>query len=390
MSDKLKIWIPDPLWWSNLANIILDLERLRSQELYGEVPPYIFFQLKDIFQILETLWSARIEGNNTTLAEYIEKIIEETVDQDESQQEVKNLEDAISWIEENTKKATKITRAYISELHKIVTKWLTPPLKWRKWEWSHYPWELRPINVQIQKSAHIPPDYTVLSDYFEEFLIFLNTNFAEQYQLLMVAIAHHRFAYIHPFDNGNWRMWRLLNYALLIRLWFQVKNGRIINPSSVFYSDRDVYYKNLWIADSLLDKDLLYWSEYFLSWLKNEMQKIDSLLSRNYVHNEILLPALELSLDRKHITDKEFGILKYLISKDDMSMKAEELDKLGVSSSVQKSRTIAKLREKKILRPIKDNGRIYTISFINNYLLRSIVKVLEKKWFVSEFLNKNP
>lgn len=45
-SSNLQIKIPDPAWGSNIANIILDLEKLRSKKLYGEVPPHIFFQLK--------------------------------------------------------------------------------------------------------------------------------------------------------------------------------------------------------------------------------------------------------------------------------------------------------------------------------------------------------
>ena len=75
MTNVLQITIPDPEWKSNVANVILDLEKLRSKKLHGEIPTHIFFQLKDIFQILETLGSARIEGNNTTLSEYVEKII---------------------------------------------------------------------------------------------------------------------------------------------------------------------------------------------------------------------------------------------------------------------------------------------------------------------------
>lgn len=59
MADNLQIIIPDPEWKSDIANIILDLEKLRSKKLYGEIPTHIFFQLKDIFQILETLGSAR-------------------------------------------------------------------------------------------------------------------------------------------------------------------------------------------------------------------------------------------------------------------------------------------------------------------------------------------
>ena len=91
-----EIKIPDPSWGSELANIILDLEKLRTKNLGGDVPPYIFFQLKDIFHILETLGSARIEGNNTTLAEYVEKIIENEEKNDESNDEIKNLERAIA------------------------------------------------------------------------------------------------------------------------------------------------------------------------------------------------------------------------------------------------------------------------------------------------------
>ena len=52
------------------------------------MPAYIFFQLKNIFQILETLGSARIEGNNTTLSEYVEKLIDSNL-ADESDDEIK-------------------------------------------------------------------------------------------------------------------------------------------------------------------------------------------------------------------------------------------------------------------------------------------------------------
>jgi hypothetical protein len=67
----LKIYEPE--WGSKLATTIVELEKLRVKQLGGPVPPYIFFQLKDIFQMMESLGSARIEGNHTTLAEFVEK-----------------------------------------------------------------------------------------------------------------------------------------------------------------------------------------------------------------------------------------------------------------------------------------------------------------------------
>lgn len=381
----IKINIPDPAWGSDLANIILDLEKLRTKVLGGDVPAYIFFQLKGIFQMLETIGSARIEGNNTTLSEYVEQIIEQE-EKDEQTKEILNLENAIKYIEDNIDKDKSINRAFISDLHKILTKGLSLP---PKGEGSRYPGELRKNEVAIKNSGHTPPSPIQLQDYFMEFIDFINKNHKEQYQLLMTAIAHHRFEYIHPFDNGNGRMGRLLNYALLIKLGFKVKNGRLLNPSSVFYTNRDEYYNMLSRADSLKDEDILAWCEYFLRGLKNEIEKIDSLLNISYVRNEVLLPMLKEARQKEYVTQKEFDILKYLINKEDMSIKSTELEKLGIKESKKKAEMIAKMKSKKILMPTKENGRIYTISFANNYLLRTIINILHKKGFVSDFLEKN-
>jgi len=379
------ITIPEPSFGSDLTNVILDLEKLRTKRLGGDVPAYIFFQLKNIFQILETLGSARIEGNNTTLSEYVEKLIDSNL-ADESDDEIKNLENAIKFIEDNTDENTKFDRAYISEIHKIITKNLTQP---PKGEGSKYPGELRKHDVSIKKSGHTPPQYFLLPDYFNNFIDFINKEYKEQYQLLMVAIAHHRFEFIQPFDNGNGRIGRLLNYAFLIKLGFKVKQGRLINPSSVFYTNRDQYYDMLSHADSLKSDDLLAWCEYFLKGLKNEIEKIDHLLKKEYVEKEILLPMLKIALERKHITKQEFDILTYIIKKDDMSMKAEELDKFGIHNSKEKSNIMTKLKDKKMIDSIKKGGRIYTVCFVNNYLLRSIMQVLKDNGFVSDFLNNN-
>jgi Fic family protein len=379
------IKIPDPFWGSDLANIILDLEKLRTKKLGGDVPPYIFFQLKEIFHILETLGSARIEGNNTTLAEYVERIIENVEKEDESSIEIKNLENAIEFIEQNTDESTIFNRAFISQIHKILTKDLTQP---PKGEGSQNPGVLRKHSVSIKSSGHTPPSPLVLPNYFENFIDFINKEHKKQYQLLMVAVAHHQFEYIHPFDNGNGRMGRLLNYAFLIKLGFKVKSGRIINPSSVFYSNRDKYYDMLSLADSLRDEDILNWCEYFLLGLKNEIEKIDYLLDVDYVKSKILLPSVKIAQSNGHITSNEFKILQFLINKNDMAMKSEELSFLGIKDSKVKSRTMNKLKGKNIIIPTVPNGRIYTLKFVNNYLLRDIIKVLEQNGFVSDFLNK--
>ena len=378
------IYIPVPDWNSNLVRVILDLEKLRTKYLSGEIPPYIFFQLKEIFQILETLGSARIEGNNTTLSEYVEKIIEENTTQDETRQELSNIESAISFIEKNTDQDTPINRAYISELHKMVTYNLTSP---PKGEGSRYPGELRKSDVEIAGVDHKPVAYESLQGHFEKFVKFINQPRSEQNQLLMVAIAHHRFMYIHPFDNGNGRMGRLLTYAFLIKLGFNVKAGRIINPSSIFYTDRDKYYEMLGRTDTLKDVDVLYWAEYFLLGLKNEIEKIDSLLQRSFTRDKILLPTIKFALEREYITKQEYEILSVLVKNKEMIIKSTELDAFGIKTSQQKSYVMQKMRDKKMVMSLKKGGRIYTINFANNYLLRGVIQALKDNGFIADFLN---
>ena len=68
----------EPPFGSPVIDDIIALEKLRSRHIEGTTPPVIFFQLKKIFHIMESIGSARIEGNRTTVAEYIESKISPT------------------------------------------------------------------------------------------------------------------------------------------------------------------------------------------------------------------------------------------------------------------------------------------------------------------------
>jgi Fic family protein len=379
----------DPDWKSPLARTIIELEKLRVKRLGGSVPPHIFFQLKDIFQKLESLGSARIEGNNTTLAEFVEKIIEDPSKEakDEGLKEIYNIERAISFIEEHVNKKTVFDRALISEIHKIIVEGLTPP---PKGEGSRYPGQLRPMNVSITGSAHVPPDAVRVPDYFDELMAFVNDQNDTQYHLLAIALAHHRMAWLHPFDNGNGRLIRMFTYALLIKQGFQVKNGRILNPTAIFCMDRDRYYAMLALADTGVRERTLDWCFYVLEGLKVEIEKIDKLLDLAYTTSNILIPVLDYALEHEHITDREYAILQAVVKDKSMCIKSGDLEEIiGKESPVQRSRIIRRLKEKNMLVPLKDSGRIYTIGFVNNYLLRGVIHALRQNGFVPDSLNEN-
>ena len=64
----------NPSFDSSLVDILTELEHLRRYRLDdGSTITYILMSC-EIFSILESLSSARIEGNHTTLADYVESV----------------------------------------------------------------------------------------------------------------------------------------------------------------------------------------------------------------------------------------------------------------------------------------------------------------------------
>jgi Fic family protein len=387
MSAKFKhidLRLIDPPFESELNTLILELDYLRKKPLGGTTHPITFFQLKEIFHLLESIGSARIEGNRTTLVEYVERKIEGSKTKEEKFLEIENNEKALDFIEENIG-SCKIDRLFLSELHKIITQNLTPP---PRGEGSKNSGDYRTTNVAIARSSHLPPDASAVPSYMDELFEFINRHDPPQYDLLKVALAHHRFAWIHPFDNGNGRVVRLLTYTMLIKYGFRVNvGGRIINPTAVFCSNREKYYQFLSLADKGDDNSLLKWCEYVLSGLKNEINKIDRLLDYNYLAQKILLPTLDFALDRKYITEIEYKILSVVVKKQ--VMQAGDL-KLVLPNKLpaEISRIIRRLKEKKMLQPEKENARKYVLKFESNYLLRGIIEMLDREGFLPIPVNK--
>ena len=374
----------DPPFGSKLNTLVLELDYLRKKPLGGTTHPLIFFQLKRIFHLLESIGSARIEGNRTTLAEYIERKIEGSKIKDERFLEIENNEKALDFIEENINHQ-KIDRLFLSQIHKIIVDNLTPP---PKGEGSKYPGRYRQVDVKITQSSFIPPNVSQVPSYMEELFSFINKEDPPQYDLLKVALAHWRFAWIHPFDNGNGRAVRLLTYAMLIKYGFRVHiGGRIINPTAVFCSDRKKYYDYLSMADKGDDAGLLSWCEYVLAGLKEEITKIDKLLDYKFLLEKILIPALEFALDRKYITEVEHKILKIAASKQVIQAKdIKILFPHKIPAAI--SRIIRRLKTKKMLQEEKRGSRKYVIMFESNYLLRGIIEMLDKEGFLPVGINQ--
>jgi Fic family protein len=365
----------EPQFSSDLTNLVMELHYLKRYRLSGKTPPRIFFQLKEFFHLLESLSSARIEGNITTIAELVETQIDPQSERTEQIREIENMSHAMEFIEEVVEESKGINQALIFELHKKTVTHLTR-------EGDKTPGYFRRENVKISGSNHRPPDYTKVQDYMTELIDFFNRNNDSKYDLLKIALTHHRFAWVHPFQNGNGRVARLLTYAMLIERGFNVETGRILNPSAVFCNDRETYYKMLSEADSGTDKGLLKWCKYVLTGLRDELTKIDKLLNYDFLSQRILKPAIRYTLERKLVTDLEASILNLAVDKT-IFRSADLVDILPGKGSVERSRSIARLRNRKLITPIAPGTRRYVMSFSNSLLLRGITHALAEEQFIT-------
>ena len=364
-----------PSFDSPLTDVVIELDHLRRLNLAGDTPPAVFYQLKGIFHSLESLGSARIEGNHTTLADYIESKIDTPVQVEDHIQEIKNIEDAMEYIELSIESGGHITEQFIRELHELTVTGLVR-------EGDEHPGQYRVGSVQINGAEHLPPEANLVSMYMQELADYINREDSPKYDLLKMAIAHHRFCWIHPFGNGNGRTVRLLSYAMLIKYGFNVQvGGRVLNPTAVFCNDRNAYYEMLSRADQGTDEAIQEWCLYVLGGVKDELQKVDKITQYDYLRDRVLRPALAFSKERKLITDQEAAVIGLAIT--NKAFKAADLEKvLPKLTGRQRTYLISRLLERQMIQPLQEGGRTYAINFSNNYLLRGVIQALESEGFI--------
>lgn len=367
----------NPSFDSPLLDVLTDLEHLRRLEIRATTPPAVFTQLKRVFHLLESLASARIEGNHTTLADYIDtQVAAPEHNPQDAIKEIRNIEVAMSQVEDAVAPGAQMSEHLIRGLHATAVGGLIR-------EGDKTPGAYRPGPVQIAKSAHLPPDALHVPDYMQELVSFVNNADRPKYDLMKVALAHHRFAWVHPFGNGNGRVVRLFTYALLIKYGFRVsaEDGRLLNPTAVFCADREKYYEMLGQADTGTDAGLEAWCTYVLTGIRDELSKVDRLADYMNLTTEILVPALSYARQRQHVTAQEEAVLSMAIKKT--VVKSGDLSPVMAGlNDAQRTYQIRKLVQNGMLQPIAPGARQYTIGFSNNMLLRGVVRALTDRGFV--------
>lgn len=189
-------------------------------------------KLHETLEIAYTYNTNAIEGNTLTLKETQLVIREGITIRGKSLSEhleAKNHPAAIAYVENMVN--SPLEEENVLELHRILFSGFCEGAG-----------SYRNCQVYIEGRDIMPPPAFEVQQLIRDLLGWLKNNPEELRPIELAAVFHHRFVEIHPFDDGNGRVGRLLLNLLLI------KNGY---PLTVIKTvDRRRYYDSLQKADN--------------------------------------------------------------------------------------------------------------------------------------------
>lgn len=235
--------IKDNKWDSELLGLIAAIyKEAGKQEMYLKQKPQELEKLVEIAKIQSTEASNAIEGIVTTNTRIRQLMEEKTTPRNRDEKEIAGYRDVLGIIHESFD-AIPITQNYILQLHKILFSHLGNPAAGKT------------KTVQNYISASFPDGHTetlfiplapyetpeALDRICEEYNRVIGN--AELEPLIAIPVFIHDFLCIHPFNDGNGRMSRILTTLLLYRSGFYV--GKYISLEAKIAKYKDLYYDAL-------------------------------------------------------------------------------------------------------------------------------------------------
>jgi Fic family protein len=235
--------IREQKWDSDILGYIAAIyKEAGKQEQYLKQRPEALEKLVEIAKVQSTKASNAIEGIVTTNTRIKQLVEEKTTPRNRDEQEIAGYRDVLNVIHESFD-AIPISRNYILQLHKIMYSHMNNPIAGQT------------KNVQNYISAAYPDGYTkilftplapfetpeALDRICEEYNRVIGNMEVEP--LIAIPVFIHDFLCIHPFNDGNGRMSRLLTTLLLYRNEFYV--GKYISLEAKIAQTKNLYYDAL-------------------------------------------------------------------------------------------------------------------------------------------------
>ena len=230
-------------WDNEILGLVAQIHEYKGrQELYLKQKPAELDKLVEIAKIQSTEASNEIEGIRTTNTRLKQLVADKTTPRNRDEEEIMGYRDVLNTIHENYE-YIPIRPNYILQLHRDLFRYSEKGIGGQFKNTQNY------ISATDTK-GHEFILFTPLTPYetpaaveaiCESYNHVIDTK--EVDALILIPVFIHDFLCIHPFNDGNGRMSRLLTTLLLYRCGYVI--GKYISLESKIAKNKNTYYDAL-------------------------------------------------------------------------------------------------------------------------------------------------
>ncbi len=246
-----------------LLTNINEIERFYGQLEGMQIPKSLLLNLERDNLTQSSFASNSIEGNPLTHSDVTNLLLDERVPTNRDEKEVLNYFHILQNLNSGINQPIDIE--FLLKVHWDLLNGVNDELKGK----------LRDTSVVVGRKKkdgeifikHNPPAHSKdkIKRLLEELLEWLKTT--DNTAVIKAGIFHHQFVYVHPFEDGNGRVCRLLTALLFLKYGYLINKYFVLDD---YYDiDRDLYSDKLHTADS---GDKTEWLEYFTEGVKYSLQ----------------------------------------------------------------------------------------------------------------------
>ena len=230
-------------WDSDLLGLVAQLHEYKGrQEMYLRQKPADLDRLIEIAKIQSTEASNEIEGIRTTNTRLKQLVQDKTTPHNRDEQEIMGYRDVLNTIHENYE-YIPVRSSYILQLHRDLYRYSEKSIGGQFKNSQNFISAVDANGRAFILFEPLPPYETpaAIDSICENY----NRVSAAQEidDLILIPVFIHDLLCIHPFNDGNGRMSRLLTTLLLYRAGYVI--GRYISLESKIAQNKDLYYATL-------------------------------------------------------------------------------------------------------------------------------------------------
>ena len=299
-----------------LAVLLIEIEASRKAVEKLLLPPDWRDQLDRLNRIRTIRGTTALEGNPLSEAQ-VRELLDRKTEADSTTREsrqIENADAAQNWVRERFGPGeAPLAVADILRMHELLTRGSD--------DVNNVPGRLRVYGVQVGTpeldGVHLGAPHEELPQLLDDFVVFVNSRrVRDEHPVVRALLAHFFLVTLHPFGDGNGRVSRLVEAAILFEGGYNVHG--FYGLSNYFYRNGELYKRRLQECRRVQPLDVTPFVGFGLRGFDAELRGINAFINsklNRLVYRQTLTWARDkrVSKRRRLINDREHGLLGFLL-----------------------------------------------------------------------------